>query len=273
MLPEIIFLLFFQIASQPPNNGKVMRTLMSSLQTELKSLLESSGGLSDAQRRDAVTMKMVQKEFDAISTGSPSHLDILLEQDDALISGRFMSISRMVTVKRWGELLARRRVSTHQAASGFGLEVAMAARKSGNHSAANKFLGVAWQMTRDLKSLSLTTTFLSVDEASALRQAAKQARAAGDEATAVQTLSDLAANVASRDYYNPTAEDAELKEVAARALNNLAQWGVASPNTVWQLMEFEAAAVPSTPDLPPTVGDEHPIGRSVPSQFINPFRQ
>lgn len=93
------------------------------------------------------------------------------------------------------------------------------------------------------------------------------------ESVPVQTLSDLVTNIISRDYYNiHNHEDSKIKEVAARALNNLAGWlKAASPETIgaltptppqiWQLMEFESAC--TLADVLPPIGntDDLVIGR------------
>ena len=80
-----------------------------------------------------------------LTTGS-SNLDIFLEHEagGGARSGSW-ALQRLVTVKRWGEFLASRRGMGEAAATaaGLGLEAAVAARKTRNFSAANKFLGVA----------------------------------------------------------------------------------------------------------------------------------
>ena len=260
---------------QPSGGGVIVKNNIRT-SAEVKDVAEKldeildSHFLIDAQRRQVITLKMVQTEFSALIEDpynlKNSKLNVLVSHE----SGKSQpdQIGSMILIKKWSDFLSKLRGNMFQSElQNLNLEIAIVARKTKNYATASKHLQSAlWgqdpnqliEVKSYLRQMNFNAAILNIERASCLRQAAKLVHAMGDdkEDLALYTMSGLVSNILTMDSYGIQTTE-ELRCISARALNNLTSWLKADPakvTLVGQLLEHEAHSISDI--LEPFAGDE-----------------
>lgn len=224
------------------DSGKLPNSLQKA-GVQLNSLLKDHRLLDDQFQR-VLILKGVHNELNALVEKTPGKLGRFLSLVDVRNHKQKLApTSQLILIKKWGEFFTKYRKNNPKyyfQLNSLNLEIAVVARKERNYKTAGSYLRkmlVGLNMDLSLKDymqqLDLSSSLLSVERASSLRQAAKLIHVLGDGdagVLSVQTLSGIATsiyNTYSFQYQQGQGMESsmtELLEISSRALNTMAKW-------------------------------------------------
>ena len=224
------------------DSGK-LPNLLKKAEEQLNKLLTDHRLIKD-QFQQVLILKGIHNELTALVQKKSGKLGRFLSLVDTRNDkNRFPPTSQLILIKKWGEFFTQFRKNNPKfyfQLNSLNLEIAIVARKERNFRMASSYLrklliGSNPEITlKDyMKQLDLTSSLLSVERASSLRQAAKLIHVLGDGDAgllSVQTLCGIATSIHttySYQYQQGQGTDSsmtELLEISSRSLNTMAKW-------------------------------------------------